>query len=99
VTELTATYGFGPWLTMPVRELLPYIARRAHIEAQRAIDLAERVAVGVGRLKADEHRAAVARWRADLDVGGPARAKGRDPEQLAAAARASGVAFRTVKVR
>lgn len=78
---------------MPTRELMPYVALRPRIEARRALEHAEQVAVGVGRLKEDDHRATIRRWAAAIAAGETTRP---DAPDLAAAAQSAGIAFRTV---
>jgi hypothetical protein len=101
MTDLTAVYGFAPWLDMPVRELLPYAERMAAVQGGRSLAQAEVVSVGTGRLPKASHEATVARWRRALRGGalrGGALRRPRGPAEVAAAATASGVGFRTVTV-
>lgn len=83
---------------MPTRELEPYVVMAPRIEARRAMSAAEQVAVGTGRLPAEAHREAVARWRAALGPATGGARKAVDAGQLAAMARASGIGFRVVDV-
>jgi len=82
---------------MPTRELDPYVINRPRIEARRAIDRAEQIAVGFGRLKPEDHKATLARWRRDMDAGQVARPT--DPSAIAAAAQGAGIGMRIVSVR
>jgi hypothetical protein len=95
VTELTATYGPGAWLTMPTRELLAYVEQRPRVEARRALDHAQEIAVGMGRLRPDDHRSTIARWRHDLTTGDAHRP--RTADDLSTAVRSTPLGFRTVK--
>jgi hypothetical protein len=78
---------------MPTRELLPYVTLRPRIEARRALEHAEQVAVGMGRLKEADHRATIARWAEAIAAGERSRI---EAPELAAAARGAGIGFRTV---
>ena len=79
---------------MPTRELLPFVTMRPRIEARRALEAAERIAVGMGRMKEADHRATLARWREAIAGDGVIR-RANAPE-LATAARSAGIGFRTV---
>lgn len=81
---------------MPVRELMPYVEMLPRIEARRAIATAEQIAVGMGRMKPEDHRAAMGRWRAALGTAAVARP---EPAQLAGMAKAAGIGFRRVPRR
>jgi formylmethanofuran dehydrogenase subunit A len=82
---------------MPVRELTPYVAMQPRVEAQRAMNAAEQIAVGTGRLKPDDHRAAVERWRTAMRAASGVRRPGA--EEIGSKVLGSRIGFRTVSVR
>lgn len=83
---------------MPTRELLPYVEMRPRIEARRAIEHAEQIAVGTGHLTPNDQRSTLARWQAAVNAGPVGQRESAEVAEVAAAARSAGVGFRTVKV-
>lgn len=78
---------------MPTRVLSAYVRAIPAMEAERAAQTAEQIAVGVGRLPPEAHRGIVDRWRQALPS---AVRKARTPGELAGRAAASGLGFRRV---
>lgn len=64
------------------------------LEARDSLVMAERIAVGMGRLKAAEHGAAIRRWQRQAEP--PAPQGIRTPGGLVAALAAAGVPVRAV---